>query len=216
MERTTPPTDAGILLDLDGTLVDTVYLHVNAWAAAFAAEGQRQPMWRIHRAIGLGSTRLVAHLLGGTPDPYLLCQLVDGHRRRFLDRAEELVPTRGALELLDDLQEREVPTVVATSAGGPEREALMAALGDPDLPVTDASSADDSKPGPAPLVLAAEQLPSSAAILMVGDTVWDGHAARRAGHRFIGVRCGGIGTAEMEQAGADLVADDPAGLIGLL
>lgn len=204
------------MLDLDGTLVDTVYWHVMAWAEAFAAEGQRQPMWRIHRAIGLGSTRLVSHLLGGTPDPYLRTLLVDGHRRRFLEHADELVPTRGALELLGELQDREVPTVVATSAGGEERQALMSALGEPGLPVTDASGAEDSKPGPAPLVLAVEHLPATATMVMVGDTVWDGHAARRAGLRFVGVRCGGISTAELRQAGADLVVDDPAALVGLL
>lgn len=216
MDPSTPATEAGVVLDLDGTLVDTVYLHVMAWAETFAAEGQRQPMWRVHRAIGLGSTRLVAHLLGGTPDPYLRSVLVEGHRRRFLEHADELVATRGALELLGDLQERAVPTVVATSAGGEEREALMSALGDPELPVTDASGADDSKPGPAPLVLAAQQLPSTAAVVMVGDTVWDGHAARRAGLRFVGVRCGGISTEELHQAGADLVVDDPSDLVGLL
>lgn len=208
--------DAAIVLDLDGTLVDSLYVHVVAWAESFAAEGLRQPMWRIHRAIGLGSDRLVVHLMGGTPDPYVHRKLVEGHRRRFLEQADDLTPTLGAIELLTDLSEREVPTVVATSAAGEEREALMATLGDPDLPVTDASSAEDSKPGPAPLRLAADDLPSAASILMVGDTVWDGHAARRAGMRFIGVRCGGFGDAELLGAGADLVVDDPTGLIGLL
>jgi phosphoglycolate phosphatase-like HAD superfamily hydrolase len=212
----TDTDDATVVLDLDGTLVDSLYVHVTTWAESFAAAGRPQPMWRIHRAIGLGSDRLVAHLLGGPPDADLRAQLVDGHSSRFLDRAGDLAPTRGATDLLADLADREVPTVVATSAGGEERKALMAALGDPDIPVTDASSADDSKPGPAPLRQAAADLPRSPSTMMVGDTTWDGHAALRAGMRFVGVRCGGFGTAELREAGADLVVDDPAGLIGLL
>lgn len=208
--------DTAIVLDLDGTLVDSLYVHVQAWDAAFAEAGRPQPAWRIHRAIGLGSDRLVAHLLAEVPSADLREQLVGGHRTRFLDRASALRATPGAVDLLADLADREVPTVVATSAGGEEREALMAVLGDPDLPVTDQSSAADSKPGPAPLLQAARDLPDAPSIVMVGDTVWDGQAARRAGARFVGVRCGGFGDAELRAAGADLLADDPAGLIGLL
>lgn len=208
--------DSAVVLDLDGTLVDSLYVHVEAWDAAFAQAGRPQPMWRIHRAIGLGSDRLVAHLLAEVPPADLLAHLVDGHRTRFLDRAADLRPTRGAVDLLADLADRTVPTVVATSAGGAEREALMAVLGDPEIAVTDQSSAEDSKPGPAPLLQAARDLPDGPSIVVVGDTVWDGQAARRAGARFIGVRCGGFGDAELREAGADLIADDPAGLIGLL
>lgn len=208
--------DTAIVLDLDGTLVDSLYAHVQAWDAAFAEVGRPQPAWRIHRAIGLGSDRLVAHLLAEVPSADLRQQLVDGHRTRFLDQAADLRATPGATDLLADLADRAVPTVVATSAGGEERAALMAVLGDPDIPVTDQSSADDSKPGPAPLLQAARDLPDTPSVVMVGDTVWDGHAARRAGARFIGVRCGGFGDAELLGAGADLIADDPAGLIGLL
>ncbi|CAN5196731.1 HAD family hydrolase [soil metagenome] len=206
----------GVVLDLDGTLVDSVYVHVVTWVDALAAEGVARPMWVVHRAIGLGSSRLVPHVLGEVPDPELAQRLIEGHSRRFLERAEDLLPTPGAVQLLEDLQQRDIPTVIATSAAGEERAALMAVIGDPDFEVTDADGADDSKPGPAPLVLAARQLPATAAIVMVGDTVWDGHAALRAGLRFVGVRCGGISTTEMEKAGADLVVDDPAGLIGVL
>jgi phosphoglycolate phosphatase-like HAD superfamily hydrolase len=212
----TDTDDATVVLDLDGTLVDSLYVHVIAWAESFAAAGRPQPMWRIHRAIGLGSDRLIPHVLGEVPDEDLHSRLSDGHSRRFLDRAADLRATRGAQALLADLTGRGVATVVATSAGGQEREALMAALDDPDLPVTDASGADDSKPGPAPLRQAADDLPHAPSTVMVGDTVWDGHAALRAGMRFVGVRCGGFAEAELRAAGADLVADDPAGLLGLL
>ncbi|HSK97811.1 MAG TPA: HAD family hydrolase, partial [Euzebyales bacterium] len=118
----------GVVLDLDGTLVDSVYHHVIAWDRALSAHGHAVPLRRIHTGVGIGSSRLVPWLLGHAPDD--LDAISDEHTRLFVEQADRLRPTDGALALLADLHRREVPAVIATSAGSEEREALMAALGD--------------------------------------------------------------------------------------
>lgn len=122
----------GVLLDLDGTLVDSVYHHVLAWDRALVAHGHHVPLDRIHRGIGLGGSRLVTWLLGGAPDD--LDAITDAHEELFLEQRDRLRPTVGATAPLDDLDGRGVPTVIATSAQAAIRQALLAALGDPPLP----------------------------------------------------------------------------------
>lgn len=206
-----------VVLDLDGTLVDSVPLHVVTWQAAFAEEGVDAPSVAIHDAIGMGATRLVRAVLGRVPDEELEKRLVTKHKDRFLDAADRLQPTPGAVELLEDLVSRKVPHVVATSAGTEERRALLATIGDPDVRVTDADQVESSKPAPEPIRVALEDVtgrPDDA--VMIGDSPWDGHAARAAGIRFIGVRSGGFHEAALREAGAALVRPHPRDLVGLL
>lgn len=202
------------LLDLDGTLVDSVYHHVVAWQDALRNGGHEVAAVRIHAGIGMGSDRLLPWLLGGHVDA--ADELSAGHRRRFLERAEDLRPTPGARQLLEDLRVREVPFVVATSAGEEEREALLAVLGEPDLPLAGAGE-HDSKPSPDTILGACGELgvtPDQAVI--VGDAPWDAIAARRVGVRAIGVRCGGFGDDVLREAGVERIVDNPRGLIGQL
>ncbi|MTV24948.1 HAD family hydrolase [Nitriliruptoraceae bacterium ZYF776] len=204
-----------ILLDLDGTLVDSVYHHVVAWQDALRAAGHDVPAWRIHAGIGMGSDRLLPWLLGGHVDG--ADAIADDHRQRFLDRAEDLRVTDGARELLEDLGTREVPFVIATSAGEEERAALLEILGVEDVPLAGAGGGNDSKPAPDILVAACGQLgvtPDTA--ILVGDAPWDARAARRAGAGAIAVRCGGFGDDVLREAGATSIADDPRALIGQL
>ena len=205
----------GILLDLDGTLVDSVFHHVIAWAEALRARGYELPLWRIHDGIGMGSQRLLPWLLGGhVPDA---SELSDDHKRRFLARAGDLRPTRGARKLVEDLHVRKVPFVVATSANREEHDALTAALGCGELPATDADDVEAPKPAPDLLLAACEAIgvePGRA--LLVGDSPWDAYAAGRVGIRMIGVRTGGFSEAALRRAGALDVVDDPSGLIGRL
>jgi phosphoglycolate phosphatase-like HAD superfamily hydrolase len=205
----------GVLLDLDGTLVDSVYQHVVAWHEALRSFGHDVPQRRIHAGIGMGSDRLVPWLLGGHVDEAQ--DIADDHKRRFLDRVETLRPTTGARALLDDLERREVAYVVATSAGGEEREALLDVLGRDDLEVTDSDGVEASKPAPdlleasrAHAGLAAERA------VMVGDAPWDCLAAGVLGIEAVAVRCGGFSDAALREAGARRIVDDPAGLIGQL
>lgn len=212
---TSPHPTAGVLLDLDGTLVDSVYQHVVAWHEALQAAGHDVPQWRIHAGIGMGGDRIVPWLLGGHTDDAKA--LRDDHKRRFLARADTLERTAGARELLDDLEEREVPYIVATSAGSEEREALLEVLGRPDVAYTDSDDVASSKPAPDLLLSSCTQAGiDPAQAVMVGDATWDALAAGRAGIRAIAVRCGGFGDDALAGAGAQRIVDAPRDLIGQL
>jgi HAD superfamily hydrolase (TIGR01509 family) len=204
-----------VLLDLDGTLVDSVFHHVITWAEALHDAGHDVPLWRIHDGIGMGGERLLPWLLGGhVPEA---SDISDDHKRRFLERAGDLKATRGARELIEDLRIREVPFIVATSAGSAEREAMMKALGCGELPTTDSDEVDAPKPAPDLLLAACEKIgvePQQA--MLVGDSPWDGYAAGRVGIRMIGVRTGGFSLEALRAAGAIDVVDDPLGLVGRL
>jgi HAD superfamily hydrolase (TIGR01509 family) len=204
----------GVLLDLDGTLIDSVYVHVHAWDEAFRTHGYDVPHAAIHAAIGLGSDRLVPHLVGhGAPAD----DLADAHRRCFLSRVEQLRPTPGALALVEDLEHRNVPFVIATSADAEERTALLEALDRPDLPAVDASEVQRSKPAPELLLLAARSLGRGGHDLtVVGDAPWDARAARAAGMRAVAVSTGGFGEDTLRRAGAEHVVATPRDLVGLL
>ena len=207
--------EPAVLLDLDGTLVDSVYAHVVAWDESFRANGRHVPLWRIHAGVGMGSSRLLPWLLGEVledTEPF-----TSVHTERFLARADELRPTPGARELLQDLEARAVRFLIATSANPEEREALLRALGREDLPTTDAGDVDEPKPSPALLLEACRQLgaePDEAT--MVGDSPWDAEAAEQVGIRSIAVRTGGFGDDALTRAGAIDVVDDPRALLGRL
>ena len=206
---------AGVLLDLDGTLVDSVYQHVSCWHETLQAHGYEVPQWRIHAGVGMGSDRLIPWLLRGHVDD--AAQLSDGHTRRFLARVEELRPTEGALDLLDDLDRRGVPYLISTSANGEERSALFDVLGRHDLSFTDADAVESSKPAADLLLASCQQAridPDRA--IMVGDSPWDAHAAQRVGIRAFAVRCGGFGDAALSAASAARIVDAPRDLIGQL
>jgi HAD superfamily hydrolase (TIGR01509 family) len=205
----------GVLLDLDGTLVDSVYQHVLSWHEALQAAGYDVPLHRIHAAIGMGSDRLVPWLLGEHVDD--ADALADDHTRRFLARTDQLRPTTGAQAFLEDLELREVPFIISTSASGDEREALLDVLDRHDLPATDADEVDSSKPAPDLLLASCREAGFDPSLtIMVGDAPWDAHAATRVGIRPIAVRCGGFGDDALRGAGAVRIVDAPRDLIGQL
>lgn len=204
-----------VLLDLDGTLVDSVFLHVTTWHQALRAAGRSVPMWKIHEGIGMGGDRLVPWLLGEHVDD--MDELKDAHSKLFLPHAEQLVPTPGAHALLDDLQRRKVAFLVATSAGGETAQALLAALDDPDVEVFTADDVGSPKPAPDLLLAALDKLGTTTEdATMVGDSPWDAEAADRIGVRMLAVRCGGFGDGRLLDAGASAVVDDPKALVGRL
>ncbi|CAL9343207.1 HAD family hydrolase [Streptomyces sp. enrichment culture] len=207
------------VFDVDGTLVDTNHLHVTAWWEAFRQAGHQVPMHRLHRAVGLPSGDLVAHVLGEDRDPERDGELSAAHKAlygQFFDRLPAL-PEAGPL--LKRLHAEGWRVVLATSAGGAELGALRRAI-DADEAITATASADDveeGKPAPEPVEHALELagVPAERAVF-VGDTVWDMRAASRAGVRSVAVLCGGIPRADLEEAGADAVYDDPAHLLASL
>ncbi|WP_256106380.1 HAD family hydrolase [Streptomyces sp. ODS05-4] len=207
------------VFDVDGTLVDTNHLHVTAWWEAFRQAGHQVPMHAIHRSVGLGSTDLIAHLLGEDRDRDQDAAISAGHKALYGAFYDRLPAFRDAGKLLRTLAAEGWTVVLATSAGGPELSALRRAI-DADDAIAATASADDveeGKPAPEPVELALELAGAEAGrSVFVGDTVWDMTAGSRAGTVCVGLLCGGIPRDALTEAGAGHVHDDPADLLARL
>jgi HAD superfamily hydrolase (TIGR01509 family) len=204
-----------VLLDVDGTLVDSNYLHVDAWVRAFSDVGLTVDAWRVHRAIGMGSTQLVDALAGDDADR-VRDSVTDAHSSYYAAVADRLRPFAGARELVRALAERGARPVLATSAAPDELERLRAVLDVDDelYAVTGGGDVESAKPEPDLINAALEAAGVSAdRAVLVGDTVWDVEAARRAGVPCVTVRSGGVGEDELRAAGAIAVYDDVAALL---
>lgn len=208
------PVDT-IVLDVDGTLVDSVYARTIAWKAAFREVGVEVPSHRIHRAIGMGGDRVVAHLAGDA----VAHGVGDEVRRRHREHFERLIPditaTEGAAELLDHLRRQSMQVVIASS-GEPELTSRLLELvdGGPGLVhrIVWGAPAIATKPAPDLFHAAVEQVGGSEA-LVIGDSVWDTQAARAAGLPCLAVRTGGFDDAELLANGATAVYEDPGELV---
>ncbi len=203
----------GVLFDVDGTLVDTAYLHAVCWSEALRQGGHDVPMASVHRAIGMGSDELLDHLLGTERDRNHDDDLRTAHvtlHKQFWGR---LRPLPGARELLRRCAGAGLRVVLASSASAEELAALRGAL-DADDVIDEATSSTDADAGkPAPdIVQAALQHCGLAPdqVVFVGDAVWDGQAAARVGVPFVAVTCGGTSEAELRENGAVEVWRDPA------
>jgi HAD superfamily hydrolase (TIGR01549 family) len=206
------------LLDLDGTLVDSVYQHVLAWQEALDDCGIDLSVWRIHRRMGMSGGLFLGALLRETGKPVdagLVARLQRVHAEAYRRRATELRLLPGARELLARLTQLEVPWAIATSglieAARPTLE-LLEVPGD--VPVVTRDQVAHAKPDPDLFLAAAEHLDADVAdAVVVGDSVWDLLAARRARALGIGLLSGGYGREELERAGAYRVYEDPADLL---
>jgi HAD superfamily hydrolase (TIGR01509 family) len=203
------------LFDIDGTLVDSNYLHVDAWFRAFAGCGRPVDAWRIHRAIGMDGEKLLDALLGGA-DHATRKRITELHEELYLPMAERLRPFADARKLLRTLTDRGTTVVLATSAPASELKKLRLTLQIEDAIDVDTSSEDVGTAKPAPDIVSvalerAGALPSEA--VMIGDTVWDVAAAQQAGVACLGVLSGGISVDELRDAGAAAVYSDVADLL---
>ncbi|MFG2104771.1 HAD family hydrolase [Micromonospora sp. S4605] len=215
------PTDnpAGVLFDVDGTLVDSTYLHTVSWWEALRQDDRPVPMATIHRAIGMGSDKLLDHLLGPERDRDADDRLRDAHDTLYGEYWERLQPLPRAADLLRACAEHGLRVVLATSAAEHEVAALRRALAADDVIDTVTSSADarESKPAPDILVAALEQSGLDAArVVFVGDSVWDVAAAGKLDIPCVGLTCGGTSRGELAGAGAVAVYEDPAALLAAL
>jgi HAD superfamily hydrolase (TIGR01549 family) len=212
------PRQMALVFDLDGTLVDSVYQHVVAWHHALLAEGIELSIWRIHRRIGMSGglfTRALLRETGREFDPELLERLRARHAEAYNRMSDDVQPLPGAVALLRRLTEVGCLWGIATSGRMETAGLVLAKLGVPDgVPVITRDMVAHAKPDPDLFLAAIDKLGvDPAGVYVVGDSVWDLLAARRAGTLGIGVLSGGYGTEELERAGAYRVYDDPAMLL---
>ena len=210
-----PDGPGAVLFDIDGSLVDSNFLHVHAWALAFADAGHPVDAWRIHRSIGMGSPQLLAGLLGDDADR--LGEVVTtGHTERYAEMTDRLRAFDGARELVRAVADRGAVTVLATSAAPEELERLRAVLDLEDVldAVTAAEDVEEAKPEPELVEVALRKAGvSPGRAVFVGDAVWDVVASARAGVPCVGLLTGGTSAAELTDAGAVAVYDDAAHLL---
>lgn len=205
---------AGVLFDIDGTLVDTNYLHALAWSRAFRDAGEWAPTNAIHRLVGMGGDQLVPELLGHP------CPAAVGRRpARYRELMDDARVFPDAATLLRRVHESGAAVVLASSAPAEELEALRRLI-DADDAIDAATGADDvEKSKPAPDVFLAAMDAAGVApgrALVVGDSIWDIRAARSAGVACVAVESGGFSRHELSEAGALAVYRDVAELLAQL
>jgi HAD superfamily hydrolase (TIGR01509 family) len=212
------PGGPAFLFDLDGTLVDSVYQHVLAWREALEEAGIELSVWRIHRRIGMSGglflsalSRETGHRVTGD-DAARLQRL---HEEAYARLVMQVRPLPGARELLAHLSKARIPWAIATSgriqSAGPALETL--GIG-PGVPVITRDQVRRAKPDPDLFLAAAGRLQVEITeSVVVGDSVWDLLAARRARALGVGLLSGGYGQDELERAGAYRVYQDPADLL---
>ncbi|GGL00775.1 haloacid dehalogenase [Sphaerisporangium melleum] len=200
----------GVVFDIDGTLVDTNYLHVVAWWEGFRRRGRDVPMVDVHGAIGRADRALIDYLLPDATDQDAR-EITETHAQLYKPRLEEVRPLPGAGELIQAVAARGLTVVVATSAPKDEAERLIAITGAQDAvaELVHADDVDRSKPDAEPVRRALEKgglRPENA--VMLGDTLWDMLAARAAMTGRVAVRSGGIDTTSLMEGGAEAVYKD--------
>jgi HAD superfamily hydrolase (TIGR01509 family) len=206
------------LFDLDGTLIDSVYQHVLAWREALEATGIELSVWRIHRRIGMSGGLFVNALLRETGHAFNSEEaekLLRLHAEAYIRLIKQVRPLPGAKELLLELTKRGVPFAIATSGKMETAGPALASLGlDPIVPVVTRDQVRRAKPDPDLFLAAAERLGVDITnSFVVGDSVWDLLAARRARALGIGLLSGGYGRDELDLAGAYRVYEDPQDML---
>ncbi|WP_371328069.1 HAD family hydrolase [Mycobacterium sp. 1423905.2] len=204
-----------VLFDVDGTLVDSNYLHIHAWQRAFGEVGLYVETWRIHRSIGMDGSTLVKALSDDAPED-VQSELKDLHSRYYKEATPLLRPLPGARELLRRVADLGLQVVLATSAPEDELAVLREVLDSDDLvsEVTSSEDVDTAKPKPDIIHVALERAGVTAEqAVFVGDAIWDAEACARADLKCIGVLCGGVSRDELGNAGAAVIFENPAELL---
>jgi HAD superfamily hydrolase (TIGR01509 family) len=210
------PTPA-VLFDIDGTLVDSNYLHVHAWQRAFAEVGVDVEAWRIHRGIGMDGSSLLDELMpdGADADSDVKARAKDLHSRFYRDTAHLLTLLPGTRRLLDLVAATGLQVVLATSAPEDELELLRKILDEEELvsAVTSSEDVDTAKPKPDIVEVAMQRAHVSAdRAVFVGDSIWDIRAAARAGVECVGFESGGVDLLRLQNEGAVAVYRNPGDL----
>ncbi len=206
---------------MDGTLVDTVYAHVNAWSAALISEGIIVPQWKIHRRIGMSGKSLLRQILRKHPEssamtsPANLNRLEEKHDHEFQRTLDGLQPLPGANDLIGYLADRKIKWAIATTGNKVQTKRLLKSLKLPSrMTIVTGDDVAKAKPSPDIFVLAANRLRGAVSdCIVIGDSVWDVLAAGRKRALPVGLLSGGYSQEELERAGAFRVYADPADML---
>lgn len=196
------------ILDVDGTLVDNNYQHALAWHLALRNAGVVVPVWRIHRAVGIGGDKIVAEVAGREAEERHGDEVRERQGEIFGSMIDEVVAIEGATELIRDLRDRGSTVVLASSGDADDIDRFIDLLEISELVDgwTTSADVDSTKPDPDLIEVALEKAGGGDAV-MVGDTTWDLIAAERAGIPAIAVRSGGFPESDLREAGAVAIYD---------
>ncbi len=203
------------ILDIDGTLVDTNYQHAVAWYRAFAEHDLTLPVWRLHRAIGMGGDQLVGALAGDDFEEAHGDDVRASEKERYQELIDEVAPLPGAIDLVHRLDELGHSVVLASSAKEDEVDHYLDLLGVREIADAWTTSADvkETKPAPDLVQSALDKSEQRDGAVMLGDSVYDCQAAGKADVPSIGVLTGGFSREELEEAGARKVYESPADIL---
>ena len=210
-----PAAPPAVLLDVDGTLIDSNYQHALAWYRALRERGRQFALVDLHRHIGMGGDQLVKSIAGEAFADEHGEAAADGEKLRFAELTGDLSPLPDAKELIAALRDRGCEVVLASSGSAEDTERSMRLLEATDLKHTTSADVEQTKPEPDLIAAALELVDGDRSALLVGDSTWDFEAAGRAGIRGVGVLTGGFSEEELRDAGArrvyarlaDLIAD---------
>jgi HAD superfamily hydrolase (TIGR01549 family) len=200
------PEPPAAILDVDGTLVDSVYHHALAWHRAIRRSDLEVPVWRVHRLIGMGGDQIVKTLFDDEVEERCGDAIRAAEKEEYEPLMGEVRPLAGARELMEELKDRGHRVVLASSAKADELDFYLDLLEIRELADAWTSSADveATKPNPDLVVVALEEVGGGAAV-MVGDSIWDCEAAKRADVPSVGLLTGGFADGELRDAGAEVV-----------
>ncbi len=202
-----------VIFDIDGTLVDSNYQHALAWYRAFRQHDVVLPLWRIHRAIGMGGDKLIEALAGADVEREKGDDVRSAEGPLYKEMIDEVEPFEGARELLAELADAGRTVILSSSAKEDEVEHYVDLLGAREGVAGWTSSGDVEQTKPdADLVEVALEKAGTREAVMVGDSVWDAEAAKRAGIATVGVVSGGTSAPELRAAGAAEVLESVAEL----
>jgi HAD superfamily hydrolase (TIGR01549 family) len=192
------------ILDVDGTLVDTNYHHAIAWFRAFLRHDVVVPIWRVHRHIGMGGDQLVAAVAGDEVEESRGDDIRDAESEEYKNLIDEVRTMEGSRELIEDLRKQDNVVVLASSAKEWEVEHYLDLLDAREIVDDWTTSADveETKPEPDLIKAALDKVDADGEAMLIGDTVWDVEAAKRAGVGTLAVLTGGFSEQELRDAGA--------------
>lgn len=206
-----------VLFDLDGTLIDSVYEHVQAWWSTLSGAGILVPKWMIHRRVGMSGKSFVTELLRefAPKKKVNIDKLEKEHDARIVAAISEIQPLRGTNELLKHLHRSKIRIAIATTGNRKQTSLLLKKIKVPNgMPVLTGDDADKAKPSPDIFMAAAQSLKVQLSnCIVVGDSVWDLLAAGRKGALSVGVLSGGYGEEELHRAGAFRIYSDPEDML---